>query len=177
MPRIVRRERRRRDVVAPAPDLHLRFTVPRGRLGFVQSLERAVVALVQAPALFLANPHRVHRVERNPQRSNRALQDRGVGDVENVPAFRHQPPRLGRLLAAAVGQIDVGPPGEPVLLVPGALAVTKKNEVMHGPSSPAQRTRRTPRPQSCPYLDSPCPRCPPWWRDYARAARIWLRPA
>ena len=51
MPRIVRRQRRRRDVVAAAPDLDLRFAVLRRRLRLVQPLQRAVVPLVQPPAL------------------------------------------------------------------------------------------------------------------------------
>ena len=47
MTRIVGRQRRRRDVVAAAPDLDLRFAVLRSRFGLVQPLQRAVVPLVQ----------------------------------------------------------------------------------------------------------------------------------
>ena len=46
-----RRQRRRRDVVAAPPDLDLRLAVLRGGLRLVQSLQRAVVPLVQPPAL------------------------------------------------------------------------------------------------------------------------------
>ncbi len=49
---IIRGQRRRRDVVAAAPDLHLRIAVLFGRLDLVEALQRAVVALVQAPAFF-----------------------------------------------------------------------------------------------------------------------------
>ena len=50
MARIVERERRRRNVVAAAPDLHLRLAVLLDRLRLVESLQRAVVALVEPPA-------------------------------------------------------------------------------------------------------------------------------
>ena len=43
-----------------------------------------------------------------------------------------QPPGGARLFAAALGEIDVGPAGEAVLLVPGAFAVAEQNECGHG---------------------------------------------
>ena len=49
--RVVDRQRRRRDVVAAPPDLDLLLAVLRGGLGLVQSLQRAVVPLVQPPRL------------------------------------------------------------------------------------------------------------------------------
>jgi hypothetical protein len=36
-----------------------------------------------------------------------------------------------RFSATPLGQIDVGPAGEPVLTVPGAFAVAEQNEFMH----------------------------------------------
>ena len=49
MARVVRAQRRRRHVVAAPPDLHLRGAVLRDGLRLVEALQRAVVALVEAP--------------------------------------------------------------------------------------------------------------------------------
>src|SRR5262249_27678950 len=50
-------QRRRWNVVAAAPDLHLRLAVLLDGLRLVESLERAVVALVQPPGGLDRNPH------------------------------------------------------------------------------------------------------------------------
>ena len=131
MPRIVGRERRRWNVVAAPPDFRLRLAVLRGGLGLVQSLQRPVVAFVQPPALLDRNPHQVERVERHPQRANRAREDRRVRDVERVAAFAQHTSGFRRLGSSSLGQIDVGPTGEPVFPVPRALAVSQQNELRH----------------------------------------------
>ena len=82
MARIRGLERRRRNVVAAPPDLDLRVAVFRGRLRLVQTLQRAVVPLVQPPVLLDRNPEQVELVERDPARADRALEHRRVGDVE-----------------------------------------------------------------------------------------------
>src|SRR5439155_1420067 len=83
-------------------------------------------------------PHLIQAVERDPQRPNRALQHRRERDVERVAAFFQQAARVARLLAPLVGQVDVGPAREPVLLVPGAFTVPKQNECMHGTVGPSR---------------------------------------
>src|SRR6185436_13675303 len=50
---------------------------------------------------------------------------------ERVAALFQQPSRGLRFFAAAIGQIDIGPAREPVLLVPGAFAVTQQDEGDH----------------------------------------------
>src|SRR5262249_10871668 len=112
-------------------DLHLRLAVLRGRLRFVQTLQRAVVPFVEAPALLDRNPQTVEAVERDVERAEGARQQRGVGDVEIVLAFAQQSSSLSGLVAPLVPQVDVGPAGEPVLLVPRALAVTEQNDFGH----------------------------------------------
>ena len=77
-------ERRRRRVVAAAPDQHLRVAVLLGRLGLVQALQSAVMALVQAPAMHHRQPGAVHFVQAMPQRAGGALEYAGVGQVEFV---------------------------------------------------------------------------------------------
>ena len=130
--RIVDGQGWRRDVVAAAPDFDLGVAVLGRRLRLVQALERAVVSLVQPPRLVHRDPHQIHVVERDPQRANRALQDRRVGEVEGVAAFLEQPAGLVRLFAPALGQIDVDPAGESVFLVPRAFAMTEENDGVHG---------------------------------------------
>ena len=75
-----------RRVVAAAPDQHLRFAELRRGLGLVEALQRAVVALVQAPVLLHRQPQAVHFLERDVERADRALEHRGIGDVE-IEAF------------------------------------------------------------------------------------------
>ena len=63
--------------------------------------------------------------ERHPQRTDRPFQHRRVSQIERVAAFLEQAARGTRFLASALREIDVGPPGEPVFLVPRALAVAE----------------------------------------------------
>jgi len=124
VPLVVDGQRGRRDVEAAPPDLGLRLAVFRGGFRLVQSLQRAIAALVQPPAFRHRNPQLIERVQRNPQRLDRALQHGREGDVEHVAAFLQQTSSFARFLAAPIREIYVVPTGEPVLLVPGTLAVT-----------------------------------------------------
>src|ERR1051326_6860273 len=95
------------------------------------------MAFVQPPAFFYRQPHLVEAIERDPQGANRAFQHRGERDVERIAALLEQPSRLARFVAAFLGQIDVGPAGETILLVPRALAMAEEDERVHmlfGPS-------------------------------------------
>ncbi len=89
------------------------------------------MALVQSPVALDRQPQLIELVEREHAGPDRALQHRRVDEVEPEAAVLQQPPRLARLAAALLGQVDVGPTGEPVLLVPGRFAVTEQNDFMH----------------------------------------------
>src|SRR5262245_17845704 len=124
-------QRRRRRVIAPAPDLHL-FVAELGRgLGLVESLQPTVMPLVQSPRPMDGNPHHVEFVQRDPQRPDGAFEYRRICDVELILLGAHQASGLARLFATFVAEIDVRPTGESVLLVPSALAVTKQYEPKH----------------------------------------------
>ena len=97
-------------------------------LRLVEPLQRAIVPLVQAPAALHRDPHAVHFVLNQPERTNRALQDRGVGDVDGDAFAQQFLACLARLGDALRGQIDVGPAGEEVVDVPRALAVANEDE-------------------------------------------------
>src|SRR6478736_6283754 len=74
--------RRRRDVVAAAPDEHLLLAELGRRLGLVEALQRAVVPLVQAPVLLDRQPQPVHLFQREVERADGALQQGGEAEVE-----------------------------------------------------------------------------------------------
>src|SRR5207302_4603766 len=107
------------------------LAVPPRRLGLVQALERAVHALVEAPAVLHRNPHLVELVERDPESLDGPLEQRGVGDLETEARLLEQLPRLVRLGLAGGAERDVDPAGETVLLVPGALAMAQEHELVH----------------------------------------------
>ncbi len=98
------------------------------RLRLVQSLQRAVVALVQTPAALDRHPHAVGGVQDQPQRADRALQHRGKGDLRLELLALQFAAGLCRLLAPQIAQVDVMPAGEQILDVPGALAVTDQDQ-------------------------------------------------
>jgi hypothetical protein len=65
------------------------------------------------------------------QRADGALEHRGVGDVEGETGILEQLAGLLRLGAALVGEVDVGPAGEAVFLVPGRLAMAQQYDFLH----------------------------------------------
>src|SRR3954451_209366 len=151
---VVQGQRGRRDVEAAPPDLGLRFTVFRSGLRLVQTLQRAVAALVQLPALGHRNPQLVERVERDGQRLDRALEHRGERDIERVSTVAQQASCLQRLGATPFGEVDVVPAGKSVFLVPRALAVAEQDDSVHklslascfGATSTARYARTALRP-------------------------------
>src|SRR5471032_251300 len=128
---VARFQRRRRRVVAAAPYQHLVVAVLGGGFALVQALQGAVVALVQAPVVLDRQVHHVHLVHAQPQRADRALEHRGVGQVEGVAGLlQHLAGRLG-FGDALLGQVHVGPAGEAVREVPGGLAVAHEYDFIH----------------------------------------------
>jgi hypothetical protein len=71
------------------------------------------------------NPEQIHFVERNPHRPDGAFEDRRERDVEFHGLGSHEASGFAGFLASLDAQVDVGPAGEPVFPVPGALAVSK----------------------------------------------------
>jgi hypothetical protein len=103
VPRIGLLERRRRNVVAAPPDLHLRLAVPGGSLRLVEALKRSVVPLVQPPVLRDGQPHLIEDVERDPERADGTLQDGGVREIEDVAALSQEPACIEGFLPSAFG--------------------------------------------------------------------------
>jgi hypothetical protein len=89
------------------------------------------VTLVEAPGFFHRDPEFVEFVEHDPERAQRAFEHRAVGQIEGVAFFFEDFARRLGFLAALVGQIHIGPSGEPVFLVPRAFAVPEQYEFVH----------------------------------------------
>ncbi|KAG1249599.1 hypothetical protein G6F65_019075 [Rhizopus arrhizus] len=129
---VVQRQRFRGDGVGAAPDQHLLVAVLGGGFSLVQALQGAVVALVQAPVHAHRGVHGVHGVQRDPQGTDGALEQRRIGQIEGVTLFLQQFAGLAGLFAAGFGQVDVRPAGEAVFQIPLAFAVAHQNKFMHG---------------------------------------------
>ena len=65
---------RRGNIVTAPPNLHLVGAVLFDGFGFVESLQVAVMPLVQPPRMIHRNPHQIHRVKGDPQRADGALE-------------------------------------------------------------------------------------------------------
>ena len=129
MPLVSGIERWRGNVVAPAPDFHLRLPVLRGRLSLVEALQCAVVTLVETPRAPDRNPHQVHFVQDQPQRADRPLQQRRIGNVEAVAERFQLASRLPGLALPLVGQVHIGPARKPVVEIPCALPVPAEDQL------------------------------------------------
>ena len=140
-----------RDVVAAAPDEDLLVAVFCGGFAFVQALESAVMAFVEAPVFFDGDPDKVEFLEDGPERVEGAFEDGGVGDVERE-AFVFEEFTGGFGFGAAfIAEFDVGPAGESVFFIPGAFAVADENEFIHGIIANAAKDVYT---NGCPELAS-----------------------
>src|ERR1700679_2832993 len=102
VPRIVGTQRRRRNIVAAAPDLDLRFAVLLDGLRLVEPLQGTVVAFVEAPAAFHRNPHAVGGIQDQPQRADRTLQHRSERNLRLDLFTLQLAPGLSRLLAPLI---------------------------------------------------------------------------
>src|SRR5690606_3497467 len=122
------------DGIGAAPDQHLLVAVLGRGFRLVQPLQRAVVALVQAPAQADGGVHGVHFVQRDPEGADGALQNRAECQVKFVAFLFEQLARLARLFAPRFGEVDIGPAGETVFKVPLALAVAHQDDLIHGKS-------------------------------------------
>jgi exonuclease SbcD len=89
------------------------------------------MAFIQSPGFVDGKPHQIHLIQRDPERSNGTLEDGGVGDVEPIVVGEHLLSRDASFLDSFWTEIDIGPAGEPVLLVPGAFAVSEQYKRLH----------------------------------------------
>ena len=126
---VARLERGRADIEGAAPDEDLFVAVLGGGVGLVESLQGAVVALVELPGLDDGQPLAIHLGEHEVQGVDGALEARGVADVEVEAGVPEGPPACRGLLPAGLGELDVGPAGKEVEPVPLRLSVADEHEL------------------------------------------------
>ena len=152
--RVVVGDRRRRHVVAAAPDLHLVGAVALGRLLLVAAGEVAVVALVEPPVA----PHGIHERPIARSASSAVRIARVCSDVCTTSGAALRRPSAGRPPSAcdspSGGEGDVPPAGEEVLLVPLALAVAEQHQAMHHRGAPYAWRWRCRKPSTIPLTSA-----------------------
>ena len=119
----------RSDVEGTSPDLDLVVAVLGGGLSLVEALKDAVMLLVQLPCADDRDVLLVELAENVVRGVDGSLEVRGVADVEFEAFFFQQLTAAFGLFDTVFGQVDIGPAGEQVGLVPLGLAVTDDNEV------------------------------------------------
>src|SRR5262245_50434034 len=87
----------RRHLVGATPEMRLLLPVLLGGLPLVQALQRAVVALVEAPVPLHRQPRLAELVESEIGRVDGANEDRGVADVEEETGLAQGDPGGDRL--------------------------------------------------------------------------------
>lgn len=115
-------------VEAPTPHVGLFLAVAFGGLDLVESLERPVMAFVEAPVSLDWQPRLAHGLEGKVLGNDGSDEERGMAYVESESLLGHSDASAGCLLAALIGEFDVMPTGEQVQAVPFALAVSKDHE-------------------------------------------------
>jgi hypothetical protein len=118
-------------VVTASPDLHLVFAESRRHFGFVQTLQRAIMALVETPRAVHRNPHQIHFVLDDPKGSDGSLQHRCERHIERETFRLQRGAGVLCLFSAQARKVYVGPSGKPVLQIPLALAVADKRKFGH----------------------------------------------
>ena len=119
------------DVEAAAPDEDLLVAIFLGGLSLVESLEHSVMLLVKPPCLLDGDPVEIHRIEDIVQSLDGSLKVRSVSHFEGETILFQDFTGIKSFLDTFLAQINIGPPCEPVLLVPLALAVTDKYDSLH----------------------------------------------
>ena len=131
------RERRRRGVVAPTPGEDLLLAVLRRGLLLVEPLQRTVVALVEPPVAIDRDEVEPRRIKANLRGVDGPAQQRGMHRARQDALLAEQLAGRTGLAAPLLAQVHIGPACEPVLHIPGALAVTEQNQfVAHGRQLP-----------------------------------------
>ena len=81
---VVCRKSRGTNGITAAPLEHLLIAMPECGFFLVETLQRAVMALVQSPVRLDRKMHQVHLFKDQPKRSGRPLEQRGHGKIKPV---------------------------------------------------------------------------------------------
>ena len=138
-------DRRRRGVERAAPQHELLVAVLVPGRSLVETLQRAVVPLVEPPVAPHRDPVPVRCVERQVGRGDGAAQHRGVHDGRQNSLVLQQLPTVDGFLATLVVEVDVDPAGEEVLGVPVGVPVAEQDQRVGHADQPSERAGRQPR--------------------------------
>ena len=101
-------------------------------LGLVEALESTVMALSEPPGLVVRNPEGIHRLRDGVVGLEGSRKDRGVSHIELKAFLLEEMTGMHSLLLTLRGEVNVVPASEPVLEVPGGLAVADKDDLVEG---------------------------------------------
>lgn len=90
------------------------------------------MAFVEAPVFFNRDPEEVELLKNGPKGVEGTFENGRVGEIESEAFTLEEFPGGFGFGAAFVAELDVGPAGEAVFLIPGAFAVADENEFIHG---------------------------------------------
>ena len=82
------------------------------------------MTLIEEPGFGFGNPHQIHLVEDNPERSDGAFEHRRIRFVKRKAFGFQQFTRRVRFFLALFGKVNVLPARKPIFLVPLAFAVS-----------------------------------------------------
>ena len=120
-----------RNVVTAAPDEDLIVTELGCGFRFIETLEGAVMALVEAPIFFHWDPELIEFRENAPERIESAFKNGNVGNIETETFFFEEFAGGLGFGAAFVAEFDVVPTSEAVFFFPGAFAVADEDKFIH----------------------------------------------
>ena len=134
---IIKFELGRRDVIGTTPFEDLVLAVLLGGLLLVHSLQRAVMAFIEAPRATDGNPESVHAVEGKVCGADRPNLHRGMDHGGCHIGSGHGGTSGTGLGLALIGEVSVVPASEEIFEVPGALTMAQQDEGgSHGSSLP-----------------------------------------
>ena len=81
------------------------------------------MSFVELPGANDGNPHQIHFIENDPQSSNRAFQNGGVGQVKSKTFFKKKVTGCISFFSSLIGQVDIGPTRKPIFQIPLTLTM------------------------------------------------------
>ena len=123
------------NIKASSPELKFLIPVFSQRLGFVFSLQGAIVALIQTPGSLNGNPQPIRGVQSLVRCLNSPRKQGCVHHIRQKFVLGEKLPCAPCFLMPLLGESNINPAGKQVFLVPFGLTVAKKYQcVSHSPS-------------------------------------------
>ena len=85
------------------------------------------MSLVHSPRCLDWNPHQVQLIKNYPERSDSSFQNGRERPIEGIAVRFEEAPGFQSFVPPALGEVDVRPAGEPIFLIPHALAMPQQD--------------------------------------------------